>query len=358
MKLYYKLIVFLLLPTLIFANNGKFKGKYTKEKTIKKEFNVSSDALLKIDNSYGNVDVATWNENRTVIEVRILTNGNDEKKVLEKLDEITVKFSATNSLVSAETIFSDSKGWNLWGSNNNVSMEINYTIKIPMTNSVELDNNYGAISIKKLMGNSKIDCDYGQLIIGELLGGTNLLNFNYTNNSTIGYMKSGKIYADYSSFILEKAENIEVFADYTDTEILEANNLIYICDYGKITVKKINNLNGNGDYITTRIGSVTGSVKIDSDYGSIGIERLTNTARNVTINSNYTSVKIGFEAGYEANFELDINYASFNGEENVTLTKSVDDRTSLSMKGFIINKNSTNKVTIKSNYGGVTFIKL
>ena len=38
-------------------------------------------------------------------------------------------------------------------------MKINYTIKLPVTNSVDLNNNYGAISINNLDGNAKICCE-------------------------------------------------------------------------------------------------------------------------------------------------------------------------------------------------------
>ncbi len=72
-------------------------------------------------------------------------------------------------------------------------MEINYTIKVPVTNSVNLENDYGAISLDKLEGQAKISCDYGQLRIGELWAENNSLNFDYTNKSTIAFMKSGKI---------------------------------------------------------------------------------------------------------------------------------------------------------------------
>ena len=33
-----------------------------------------------------------------------------------------------------------SASWNLWGKNNNVNMEINYQIKMPLTNNVNLTN--------------------------------------------------------------------------------------------------------------------------------------------------------------------------------------------------------------------------
>lgn len=77
----YTWLLFLAFSTVAFANDTSFDGKHTKEKTIKKEFNVSTNALLKIDNSYGNLNITSWNENRVVIEVHIKTNGNNEDKV-------------------------------------------------------------------------------------------------------------------------------------------------------------------------------------------------------------------------------------------------------------------------------------
>ena len=360
MKLQFKtLILLLLLPVLAFANHDKFKGKYTKEKTIKKEFTVNKDARLKIDNSYGNVDITTWNENRTVIEVKIKTNGNDEEKVQKKLEEITVEFTADGGLVFAKTVFNkDKNSWKFWGSgNNNISMEINYTIKLPITNSVDLDNDYGAISINKLQGNAKISCDYGQLHIGELLADGNYLNFDYTSKSTIGYMKSGKINADYSGFTLEKVERLELTADYTQSEILEVEDLNYNCDYGKISVDKAGDVMGRGDYLTNRFGTVSGSLNLNTDYGSIKVEQLTATAKDVTINGDYTGIKLGFASSYNFNFHLDLSYASFNGEDNVTVTKTDKDGSDKKYSGHHGSKTSGNTVNIKSDYGGVTFVK-
>ena len=134
----YSIILMVVFPTMLSAHNGK--GKYTKEKTIKKEFAVNSDALLKVSNSYGNLNITSWDENRVMIEVHIKTNGNNEEKVQKKLDEITVDFEDSSSMVSAKTIFNKSKSKWGWSKNNNVNMQINYTIKVPIKNSVNLNN--------------------------------------------------------------------------------------------------------------------------------------------------------------------------------------------------------------------------
>lgn len=360
MKLQFKtLILLLMLPVLAVANNDKCKGKYTKEKTIKKEFTVNADAGLQVDNSYGNVDVITWNENRTVIEVQIKTNGNNEEKVKQRLNEITVDFTGNMSLVTAKTIFNQKKdSWKFWNHGaNGVNIEVNYTIKLLVTNSVDLDNDYGAISIDRLEGNAKVDCDYGQLNIGELRADNNYLSFDYTSNSTIAYMKSGKISADYSGFTLERGGDIELSADYTKSELMDVNDVSYDCDYGKVVIGKAHDIDGRGDYVTNRIGTVSGSLSLNTDYGSIKVERLTGSAGDVTIDADYTGIKLGFESGYNFSFDLDLSYAGFNGEENVIVTKSHKENSHKEYSGYHGKKGSGNLIKINSDYGGVTFIK-
>ncbi|MFT5437535.1 MAG: hypothetical protein ACI840_002189 [Ulvibacter sp.] len=359
MRLQYKtFVIIFLLPILVLANHDKFNGKYTKEKTVKKEYTVNSDALLEIDNSFGNVDVLTWNENRTVIEVHIRANSNDEEKAQKRLDDITIEFSGSSSIVSAKTIFKTEKSsWKFWEKNNSVKVEINYTIKIPVTNSVNLENDFGAISLDKLEGRAEISCDYGQLHIGELWAENNSLNFDYTNNSTIAFMKSGKIDADYSGFTLEKGGKLELNSDYTNSQILDIEDINYNCDYGKVVIGNAGKVVGVGNYVTNRIGTITGSLNLNTDYGSIKVERLEGSAKNVTIEADYTGVKLGFAGDYNFNFNIDLSYASLKGEDDVTVTKSHKDNSRRTYEGYHGNNNSGNTVNINSDYGSVTFIK-
>jgi len=352
--LYKAFILLFLVPALGIANKG-WKGKYTKEKKINKEFSVNADALLKVKNSYGNLSVTSWNENRIVIEVHIQTNGNNEEKVQKKLDDIDVLFDASRSLVEAKTRFNKNKrSW--WGSrNNNVNIKVNYTIKIPASNSVNLNNDYGKISLDKIQGRAELYCDYGVMTIGELLGDDNYLSFDYTRKSTIDYIKNGKINADYSSFEVRKAGNLDLNTDYTSSKIKEVNNLDYTADYGNLTIDKANNISGNGDYITTKIGTVNGDLTIDADYGTIKIDELTANAGNVKITSDYTSVKIGYNAGYNFNFEFFLGYAGLRGGEDFQYNiKRVKSRNKY-YKGYYGNENNTNTVYIKADYGSITF---
>lgn len=362
MKRLFKTLLFILMPLVVFAGNPeKFKGKYTKEKTLTKEYTVNSEAELKVDNSYGNIDIVTWNENRIMIEVHITTNGNDESRVQEKLDKINVEFSGSASQVIAKTIFKDRKNssWNSWwgGNNNKVKMKINYTIKLPISNSVDLNNDYGSISINELDGNARINCDYGQLNIGGLNADNNYLNFDYSKNSTIRYMKSGKINADYSGFVLDKSETLELNTDYTRAEVLEVKDLNYNSDYGKMIIGNARNITGRGDYIPLKVATVSGNLNVNSDYGSISIERMLSSAGNIDIRSDYAGIKIGYDSAYNFDFEIDLSYASFRGKDELQVNTSHTDNSSKQYGGYNGTSGSGNYVNIKSDYGSVTMTK-
>ncbi|QLE02859.1 hypothetical protein HX109_15265 [Galbibacter sp. BG1] len=352
-KLFKIAFLFFCVPLLSMAAGPGWNGKYTKEKKIKKEFSVSPTSLLKLNNNYGNLYITSWNENRTVIEVHIKTNSNSEEKAQKKLDEINVEFQASSSMVYARTIFEKS-GWS-WG-NNNVSMEINYTVKVPVGNTLDLDNDYGGIYLNEINGVANISCDYGKIEIGSLNADNNVLKFDYTSKSTIDYMKSGKISADYSSYEIDKAGDIIISADYTNSEINQAKNVEYSCDYGSMKVNRANNIRGTGDYLSTRFGTVHGNVDLSSDYGSIKIEEMAADAGNLQIKSDYTGIKIGFNSNYHFDFQINLEYAGISGDTDFNYSIKREKSTENYYEGYHGSKGK-NKLSITSDYGGVSFDK-
>lgn len=358
--LYKSTFAFLFLPMLLLAgNNPSDKGKHTKEKVIKKEFSVNTNATVQIDNSYGNLDIITWDEDKVVIEVTITTNGNDEEKVQKKLDQISVDFDASSNLVSAKTRFNKngSSSWWKWNKGSNVNMKINYVVKMPITNNVDLSNDYGSIHLDKLEGRAVISCDYGKITTKELMADDNSISFDYTQNSYFEYIKSGKINADYSGYTVAKANNLAIVADYTKSTIEVAEDVAYNCDYGSITIEKANNIAGNGSYLTTRIGDVYKDVTLDADYGSIKIERMMKSAGDLTIDSDYVGITIGYETGYNFNFIMNLEYASLRDHDHLEFNKKRVESSDRYYEGYHGTENSGNTIKINSDYGSVTLNK-
>jgi hypothetical protein len=355
MKNMYKIILILfLIPLTITATNKK--GKYTKTKTINKEFKVSENATLNVNNKYGNIVITNWDKNQIEIEVTITTNGDNEDKVKKRLEQITVEFNANSSNVSAKTyIEKKSSSWNLWGNKNNVNMQINYLIKMPITNNVDLSNDYGAISIDKLEGSVKIDCDYGKLTIGELMNSNNKIELDYTNKSTIEFMKDGEIDADYSRLHIEKSGRVELNSDYSHLSFGEIESLDYDCDYGDLKIENAGSISGNSDYMHTSVNKLSGTGNFDSDYGSIKINELGENFKNIIVESSYAHIKFGLQPSTSFNISASLSYGKLKHDDRFTFNKEIKKSSSKYYEGYYNTSNSTNNITIKSSYGSVSF---
>ncbi|WP_342662734.1 hypothetical protein [Gelidibacter mesophilus] len=186
----------------------------------------------------------------------------------------------------------------------------------------------------------------------------NSISFDYTNNSYFKYIKSGKINADYSSFTVGKTKNLDIHADYTKSVVEIAEDITYTCDYGSITIEKANYIKGNSNYLTARFGEVYKNIQVTSDYGSIKIDRMTANAGNVTIDSDYTGVTIGYDSDYQFNFDINLEYASLRGDEDFQISKKKIESSDKYYIGHYGNPNTKNLIKITSDYGSVTFKKI
>ncbi|MDY7395597.1 hypothetical protein UMM65_10115 [Aureibaculum sp. 2210JD6-5] len=353
-----KIVLFLLcIPLAVQANENK-GHKHEKTKTIKKEYTVNSNALLKIDNKYGNIDVVSWNGNKVEIEVKITVSGNDEDKVIKRLSMIDVEFEGSRSEVSAKTIIEKKSSSWCWGcgKDNNIHYQINYKVKVPVTNHTDLRNDYGNITLNETKGDCSINCDYGSIIIGDLHSNNNSINIDYTNNSTIGLMNGGSINADYSKITVEKAGKIDLNADYTTTVFEDVKNLDYNCDYGSLKIDKAVNVVGNGDYLSLKMGTISKKAMVEADYGAIKIEKLLDGFDLVEIDGSYTGIKIGVPKNKGFNFDIKLSHGGFKYDDDmVNFTSKVVKSSSKSYQGSYGKSNSNSTIKIDSGYGSVTF---
>jgi hypothetical protein len=355
MKSIYKITFLLLLFPLIASANIDDK-KHEKSKTIKKEYKVNADAKVAINNKYGNLNITTWDKNRVEIEVTITVKGDDLDRIEDKLAGIDVEFETSSSLIYAKTRFEkEQKSWSFWKRNGNINYQINYKIKMPKTNSVDLDNDYGRISLDQLSGKADIKCDYGKIYVGELSAENNNINLDYCNTSSISYMKSGNINIDYSKITIEESENLKVNADYSNLKFGKVGDLDFNADYGSIAIDEATNVTGNSDYVSMRFGTIKKNLIIDADYGEISVRRLVKGFEDVNIDGQYTGIKIVVDTDAVFDFEFDLQYGSFKGEsDKMEFYKRISKTSKKYYDGKFGKGKSNSKMTIRSQYGGIS----
>jgi len=348
--------ILFLIPFLGFSNDDDFS--YSKQKTISKAYVVNSDAGINIDNSYGNIFVTTWNEDKIEINVLIKVSGNDEKWVNQKLDAIDVNFIALKSLVTAKTIF-DNNIQNKSGRSKNGrdnSFEINYTIKIPKNGTVTLDNKYGSISSTDLFSTTDITCKYGKISLGSLNGNSNKVEIGYCSRSTIESLKNGNIVSKYSGLKIERVAKIDLISDYSDVEITEGNDVKYTSKYGSVKIEKVNSLDAIGNYLTIEVGSITNQLKLYAKYSNISIKSIQPKANNASITAGYTGIDIGFQPNYNFDFDITVKYGNFKYDNELSINSREETNSTKKISGFY-KKKGENKVTVTSDYGNVKLYK-
>ena len=350
-----KITLFLfMIPILTQAN--EVKKRHEKTRTIKKEYNVSKNGKVSISNKYGDVKVTTWSKNQVEINVTITVKGDDLGDVEEKFENIDVIFEANNDFVSARTTFEkERKSWSFWKNNNNISYKINYDVKMPETNNADLNNDYGSILLSKLSGTANINCDYGKISVGELLAENNSINLDYCSSSTIGFIKSGNINADYSKLTIEDSENLKINSDYTTINIEKVNSVNFNTDYGSVTIDDAVSVDANSDYTGMRFGTIRKSLNVDTDYGSVSIKNLAKGFDFVTIDGQYAGIRIDVDPDAVFDFELDLQYASFKGDESkMEFFKKISKTTKKYYEGKFGKGSTNSKIKIRSQYGGVS----
>lgn len=355
MKSIYKItFLFLLFPFISFANNDE--KKHEKSRVIKKEYKVNKDAKVSIDNKYGHLNVTTWDKNMVEIEVTIIVKGDDLDQVEDRISEIDVYFEASANMVSAKTNFEKEKNsWSFWKKNNNLNYEINYRVKMPKTNAVDLNNDYGDIYLSDLAGVANINCDYGKISVGNLMANNNNINLDYCSASTINYMKSGNINADYSKITIEESDQVKVNTDYSTLKFGKIGEIDFNADYGAISIDEANIVNGNSDYTGMSFGTIRKNLTIDTDYGSVSVKRLVKGFENVNISGQYAGIRIDVDADAVFDFELDLQYASFKGDEDkMEFNKKISKSSKKYYEGKYGKGNSNSRIKIKSQYGGVS----
>ena len=73
----------ILISLLLLGSGTKIQSQELTKK-IHKEIEVSKDALIEIDNSHGDLNITSWDQNKVVIDVLITVKGKNSKKKSRK----------------------------------------------------------------------------------------------------------------------------------------------------------------------------------------------------------------------------------------------------------------------------------
>lgn len=297
-------------------------------KNYSKTYSVDSNDKLALDNKYGRVTVNTWNRNEVKVDVQIKGTAGDDETAQKLVDGITISDSKDGNVVSFRTNFGTGNGslWNLFNNmNDRHRAEVNYTVYMPSTMSLDLRNKYGSVSLPSLSGKVNIDNAYGSLVARALTNPSNEFNFHYY-----------------------------------EVNIEEVKGCNLNLSYGSLKLGTVGRLDANVNYAPVDIEKLNTSGTINAKYGGgVKIGEISKALKNLDIDSKYSSVNIGLRGDENFDFDVTVKYGSFNFDENrlKVTSKSPDDSRGFhptkNYRGYAGNSNSNNKININTTYQSV-----
>ena len=199
-------------------NNDK-KYEFSKTKNINKSYTVSSSDKLNIKNSFGKVEVHTWDKNEIKVDVNIEVSSNKEDLAQKILDGITVSDEQTGKEISFKT--------SMKGNNNNhgdkTSMKVNYSISMPALNPLYISNEFGATQLPDYRGEVELVSKFGSLTTGSLFNAKKIdVEFGHANFEGIN---NGNISIKYSNGKLGKLSgNIKLNLEFSSSIKMSMDN--------------------------------------------------------------------------------------------------------------------------------------
>lgn len=248
-------------------DNKKTKYEFVKTKSYSKSYSLSNDRIS-IQNSFGKVEVHTWNKNEVKVDVAIETSSNVESVAQKIIDGITINSGDQGNEVWFKT---DNKGSNT-GKGEKSSMSIDYVVYMPASNPLKLSNEFGATTVPDLKGEVDLVSKFGSLKTGAL---SNIRS----------------IQVEFGKGSFESIAN------------------------GTVTVK----------YSKAEFGKLIGNVKLNFEFCSATKISFDNNVTSLDVKASYSTVNLRPVGDPSASYSIFTSFGSFRNRTGIKFEGGEDD---------------------------------
>jgi hypothetical protein len=280
----------------------KKRYEHFKERTISRSFPASGNTLS-IDNSFGDVTIIASSGNEIKVDIHIEASSSNKEHAERTYENLDVKESREGNTISFKTITEKNKGGNNYCKNCQTTMNISYTVQMPVSTGLKIQNQFGGIKLPDYSGNLSLDIKFGSLTTGSLT----------------------------------KVEKLLV-------------------EFSKVTIKNLSNVNATFKFSTIVIENLSGTNSVKVEFcGSTRIN-LDNDLTGLNLNDSYSTVNLRPAANLSASFRIRTSFGSIKNRSNISMqrTDKPDQYGPDSDKEFEGKSGSGSaKIEIKSSFGTI-----
>ena len=291
-------------PVMTLGANGDQDVR--KQRMINKNYSVTADDKLEIDNQFGNVVVSTWDKSEITVDIEISARASSEDRAQEIMNRIDVKDGR-----EGHNIWFKTKVGEIHNNNSNKGRNdgergfyIDYVVHMPAGNRLEIANSFGKTEIPAFKGLVTLTSKFGSLSTGKL----------------------------------DNVDQIDV--EFGKAYITSVNS-------GKV-IFKFNK--------ESRIGKVDGNVKITSEFSQNVQFSVADGIQELSVFESYSGVRVVVEKDLSAQIDVHTSFGKFHNESEFEISELKDP----DIYGPKFDRDYTGKagdgrarIRIKSSFGSV-----
>ncbi len=290
-NLYYKR--FALCFFLVLSYSTMAQSKASKE--IKKTYQMFGDGALYLDNKYGDVIVYGWDKETIDITISIEANRKDLDDAKALLNRIKPIITTTNKQVLIKSEIEEkkkgffSKFWNEIDpfKNDKASTSINYTIYLPKSANVEINNKYGDLIITDWNGKLEANVEHGDIRTTEQISNA-ILSIKYGKLKAIG-LEQSKIEAKDATINIDASKAIRINSSGSEIDLNVVEKLELYSNKDKVEVNDIQNLFGTVKYSTLIVNNLK-KADLDLRLADLRILKFSSPSPSLSINQEVSEV--------------------------------------------------------------------
>lgn len=287
------------------------------------ESEISPDGMVSLTNRSFDVDIQTWNNSSAELQLRVKLRARDQNDIDRTLDAINdIEFKKSGSRLTINTVF-----WESITSNTNHKIklkngdkvvlkefDVEVTLMIPKTVSMEIDNKYADIRMAEIAGGADIKF-YSGKFYAKSFGAPVDFNFRYSK-AFLDDVPGADMELYDSDVEMKTCGNLKLQSKYSKIEIENTGDIDFVSYDDKLTIGKLGTIDGDAKYSDFDFGP---SVNLTFDFYDCNLKG--GDTGDVKGKSKYTQMELGntgaivLEMSYDDTFMFG-DIASFDCSES------------------------------------------
>ncbi len=304
----YKYILILLFA--LFFSGTIIGQSYTEKRIFRKTIPVTRDMTFELNNKYGTVRVTSWSYDSVSVRAEVEASSSDEERLRKMFNGIDVNISSTSFLVRAETEFTQNISLlfeSFKGLTNKLipyesRIQINYFINAPDYLNIRITNKYGDVWLENSTGKFSLNLSNGSFEANSLNDASDItLTFC---DATVKKINKGNLNTSFSEVVIDEVPDLSLSSVSSRFDIGKAGRLHVQSRRDKFFIGSVETISGDTYFTSFRIDEVGKEINLETNYGSLTVDRIVKNLELVTLNSSYTDIELNFDPDVSYNVDI------------------------------------------------------